>query len=71
MLCPRCGRFKLKFHGSEGTFDVAGNGRLLSKDNKYLRTYVHDGRLACPRCGELPYDDGIFEKQLRIELRDC
>lgn len=69
MLCPQCGRFKLQFHGLEGTFEVAGNGRLLSKDKKYLRDYVHDGRLACPRCGEMPYDDRIFEKQLRVELK--
>jgi hypothetical protein len=57
------------FHGLEGTFAVAGNGRLLDANNKYLRDHIHDGRLSCPRCGDLPYDDSIFEKQLRIELK--
>jgi hypothetical protein len=69
MLCPLCGRFKLRFYGTEGTFELAGNGRLLDKDKKYLQVYVHDGRLACPRCGEMPYDDAVFEKQLRVELK--
>ena len=69
MLCPRCGRFRLQFHGAEGTFEVAGNGRLLDKDKKYLQFYVHDGRLTCPRCGDMSYDDAVFEKQLRVELR--
>lgn len=68
MLCPYCGRFKLLFHGTEGTFTIGGNGRLLDKHNKYLHTYVHDGRLACPRCGDLAYDDAVFEKFLRVEL---
>jgi hypothetical protein len=69
MLCPYCGRFKLLFHGMEGTFAIAGNGRLLDKDNKYLRTHVHDGRLSCPRCGDLAYDDAVFEKTTRVELK--
>lgn len=68
MLCPRCARFKLQFHGTEGTFEVGGNGRLLDEQKKYLKNYVHDGRLVCPRCGELSYDDDVFEKQLRIKL---
>ena len=68
MLCPRCARFKLQFQGVEGIFEVAGNGRLLDEHKKYLRHYVHDGRLTCPRCGELPYDDAVFEQQLRIKL---
>ena len=69
MLCPQCGRFKLTFTGAEGSFAVAGNGRLLDKEKKYLQAYVHDGRLICPRCGELSYDDALFEKQLRIALK--
>lgn len=68
MLCPRCGRFKLWFHGTEGVFEVAGNGRMLDKNKKYIQSYVHDGRLVCRQCGEIAYDDAVFEKQLRIEL---
>jgi hypothetical protein len=69
MLCPLCGRFKLVFQGSEGTFAVAGNGRLLDRNHQYIRDYVHDGRLCCSRCGELAYNDRVFEKELRIELK--
>jgi uncharacterized Zn finger protein (UPF0148 family) len=68
VLCPVCGRFKLVFVGMEGTFTVAGNGRLLDKHNKYITGHIHDGRLYCPRCGDMRYNDDIFEKQIRIEL---